>query len=91
MCRLKNPTVVYMTTCSLSSCKTGVNNVHLLIILERGCSNRYRKYVAAHLFMDSPVFCLMKLCVVSSISFSSQAYLFVGIDLIAGGISKMIS
>ena len=24
LCRLKNPTVVYMITCRLSSCKTGV-------------------------------------------------------------------
>ena len=40
---LKNPTVVYVTTCRLSSCKTGVYNVHLLIILERGCSSMYRK------------------------------------------------
>ena len=43
LCRLKNPTVVYMTTCRLSSCKTGMYNVHLLIILERGCSSMYRK------------------------------------------------
>ena len=43
LCRLTNPTVVYMTTCRLSSCKTGVYNVHLLIILERGCSSMYRK------------------------------------------------
>ena len=45
LCRLKNPTVVNMSTCRLSSCKTGVYNVHLLIILERGCSNTcmYRK------------------------------------------------
>ena len=43
LCRLKNPTVVYMTTCRLSSCKTGVYNVHLLTILERGCSSMYRK------------------------------------------------
>ena len=43
LCRLKNPTVVYMITCRLSSCKTGVYNVHLLIILERGCSTMYRK------------------------------------------------
>ena len=43
LCRLKNPTVVYMTTCRLSSCKTGVYNVHLLIILERECSSMYRK------------------------------------------------
>ena len=43
LCRLKKPTVVYMITCRLSSCKTGVYNVHLLIILERGCSIMYRK------------------------------------------------
>ena len=43
LCRLKNPTVVYMITCRLSSCKTGVYNVHLLIILERGCNSMYRK------------------------------------------------
>ena len=43
LCRLKNPTVVYMTTCRLSSCKSGVYNVHLLIILKRGCSSMYRK------------------------------------------------
>ena len=35
LCRLKNPTVVYLITCRLSSSKTGVHNVHLLIILER--------------------------------------------------------
>ena len=38
LCRLKNPTVVYMITCRLSSCKTDVYNVHLLIILERECT-----------------------------------------------------
>ena len=44
LCRLKNPTVVYMITSRLSSCKTSVyNNVHLLIILERGCSSMHRK------------------------------------------------
>ena len=43
LCRLKNPTVVYMITCRLSFCKTGVYNVHLLIIIERGCSSMYRK------------------------------------------------
>ena len=37
MCWLKNPTVVYMITCRLSSCKTDVYNVRLLIILEREC------------------------------------------------------
>ena len=31
------------TTSRRSSCKTGVYNVHLLIILERGCSSMYRK------------------------------------------------
>ena len=36
LCRLKNPTVVYMINCRLSTCKTGVYNVHLLLILERG-------------------------------------------------------
>ena len=30
-------------TCRLSSCKTVVYNVHLLIILERGCSSMYIK------------------------------------------------
>ena len=45
LCRLKNPTVVYMITCMLSSCKTGVHNVHLLIIFERGCSSNGRKKV----------------------------------------------
>ena len=39
LCRLKNPTVVYMITCRFSSCKTGAYNVHLLIILERWCSS----------------------------------------------------
>ena len=39
LCRLKNPTVVYMVTCRLSSCKTGDYTVHLLIILERWCSS----------------------------------------------------
>ena len=43
LCRLKNPTVVYMTSCRLSSWKTDVHTVHLLIILERGCSSMYRK------------------------------------------------
>ena len=43
LCRLKNPTIVYMITCRLSSCKTGVYNVRLLIILKRGCSSMYRK------------------------------------------------
>ena len=43
LCRLKNPTVVYITKCRLSSCKAGVYNVYLLIILERGCSSTYRK------------------------------------------------
>ena len=43
LCRLKNPTVVCMITCRLSSCKTGVYNVRLLIIIERGCSSMYRK------------------------------------------------
>ena len=43
LCRLKNPTVVYMITCRLSFCKTGVYNVCLLRILERGCSSMYRK------------------------------------------------
>ena len=38
--RLKNHTVV---SCRLSSCKTGVYNVRLLIILDRGCSSMYRK------------------------------------------------
>ena len=32
--RLKDLTVVYMITCRLSSCNTGVYNVCLLIILE---------------------------------------------------------
>ena len=35
LCWLKNPTVVYMITCRLSSCKTGLYNVRLLIILQR--------------------------------------------------------
>ena len=43
LCRLKNPTVVYMISCRLSLCKTGLYNVRLLIILERGCSSIYRK------------------------------------------------
>ena len=43
LCRLKNPTVVYMLTCRLSSCKISVFNVHLFIILEKGCSSMYRK------------------------------------------------
>ena len=41
--QLKNPTVVNMTTCRLSSCKTGEYNVHLLIILKRQYSSVYRK------------------------------------------------
>ena len=43
LCRLKNPTVVNMITCRLAFCITGVYNVRLLIILERGCSSIYRK------------------------------------------------
>ena len=43
LCKLKNPTIVYMITWRLSSCKTGVYNVRLLIILERGCNSMYRK------------------------------------------------
>ena len=43
MCRLKNPTVINMITCWLSSCKTGVYNERLVIILERGCSSMFRK------------------------------------------------
>ena len=43
LCRLKNPTVVYMITCRLSFCKTGVYNAHLLIIIETGCSSMCRK------------------------------------------------
>ena len=39
LCRLKNPTVVHMITCRVSSCKIGVYNVHLLIIFERWCSS----------------------------------------------------
>ena len=46
LCRLKNPTVVYMITCRLSSCKTGMYKVRLLIILERWCSRMYRKKVS---------------------------------------------
>ena len=42
VCSLKNPTVVYMIAYRLSSCKTGVYNARLLIILERGCSSMYR-------------------------------------------------
>ena len=42
LCGLKNHTVVYMITCNLLSCKTGVYNVRLLIILERGYSSMYR-------------------------------------------------
>ena len=33
----------YLITCRLSFCKTGVYNVRLLIVLERGCSSIYRK------------------------------------------------
>ena len=43
LCRLKNPTVVYIITCRLFSCKTGVYTVRLLIILESGCISMYRK------------------------------------------------
>ena len=43
LCRLKNPTVIYMITYELSFCKTGVYNVRLLIILERGYSSMYGK------------------------------------------------
>ena len=40
---LKNTSVIYMITCRLPSGKTSVDNVHLLIILERGCSSIGRK------------------------------------------------
>ena len=43
LCRLKDPTVVYMITCRLSFRKTGVYNIRRLIILERACSSMYRK------------------------------------------------
>ena len=43
LCRLKNPKLVYMITCRLSSCKTGVYSLRLLIILKRGCSSMYRQ------------------------------------------------
>ena len=43
LCRLKNPTLFYMITCRLSFCKTGVYNVCLLIIIERGCRSMYRR------------------------------------------------
>ena len=43
LCRLKNPIIVYMITCRLSSCKAGMFNVHLLIIHENGCSRMDRK------------------------------------------------
>ena len=47
LCMLKNPSVVCMITCTcrLSCCKPGVYNVHLFIILERGCSSTDRKKV----------------------------------------------
>ena len=53
LCRLKNPTVVYMITCRLSTCKTSVYNVRLLIILERGCSSMYRKKERLYLRIGS--------------------------------------
>ena len=49
---VKNPTVVYMITCRLSSCKAGVYNIHLFIILERGCRRKYRKKERAVLVND---------------------------------------
>ena len=56
LCRLKNPKVVYMITCRLSSCKTGVYNILLLIILQRGCSSIYgkrKKKIATQFFGSS--------------------------------------
>ena len=53
LCRLKNPTVVYMITCRLSSCKTGVFNVRLLILLERGCSSMYRKKKNIYIYIKA--------------------------------------
>ena len=41
--QVKNPTVVYMITCRLSSCKTCVYCVRMLRLLERGCSSMYKK------------------------------------------------
>ena len=43
LCRLKNPTVVYMITCRLSSCKTSVYNraaYRFTVFIE----NRYLKF-----------------------------------------------
>ena len=56
LCRLKNPTVVYMITCRLSSCKTGVYNVQLPIILERGYKNhdKIAKQIWKHIFSVQP-------------------------------------
>ena len=58
LCRLKIPTVVCMITCRLSSCKTGVYNVRLLIILERDCSSMYRKkdIIVRYLVLGKPGF-----------------------------------
>ena len=39
---------LHMITCRLSSRKEGVYNVHLLIILERGCSSMDKKKERAH-------------------------------------------
>ena len=46
LCRLKNSTVVYTITCRLSFCKTGVYNVCMLIILERGCIEKKKELMS---------------------------------------------
>ena len=60
LCRLKNPTIVYMITCRLSFCKTGVYNVCLLIIFERGCSNMYRKKDSRSHMLNEPLLAFLK-------------------------------
>ena len=66
MCRLKNLTVVYMITCRLSSCNTGVYNVRLHIILESVCRSMYRKKERLDK-LNEPLLALLKAILVSSI------------------------
>ena len=65
LCRLKNPTVFYMITCRLSSCKTGVYNVRLLIILDRGCSSMYRKKDSISHMLNEPLLAVLKAILVT--------------------------
>ena len=59
LCRLQNSSAVYRVTCRRSSCKICVYNVHLLIILERGCSSMYRKKMS-FIFLDQIIIIFMR-------------------------------